>query len=299
MVSWSGLRAEIIAELRAGGVEAAEIEARWITEHVSGARGVEWFESEGMAVPTRLQHRVALLVQRRIAGEPLQYVLGEWAFRDIDVVVDPRVLIPRPETEWVVEIALQEARRVGLRCGALADFGVDPTHHVADLGTGSGVIAISLERALPDVTVWASDLSPDALDVARRNAIGNACGRVRTLQGSWFAALPVDLQGSLSLIVSNPPYISEDEFDSLPSEVRGHEPYGALISGPTGVEAIAVLIEQAPSWLRPNAAFVCEIGERQAEAVLELVANVGRYASAEVLADLAGRPRVLVARAPT
>ena len=233
---------------------------------------------------------------RRIAGEPLQYVLGEWAFRDIDVAVDARVLIPRPETEWVVEIALQEAKRIGLRVGKPDEFSAVPVGHVADLGTGSGVIAIALERALPEVTVWACDVSSGALEVARHNATGNACRRLRTMQGSWFEALPPELRGTLSLVVSNPPYIAEPEFHVLPSEVRSHEPYSALVSGPTGTEAIAHLIAEAPAWLRPGAAMVCEIGETQSAEVLDIAATSGCYTTAEVRDDLTGRPRVLVVR---
>jgi release factor glutamine methyltransferase len=296
VTSWDALRSAIAQELAVGGITSAQIEARWITEHVSGARGVEWAECAGHAAPNRLQIHANRLVERRVAGEPLQYVLGEWAFRDLDVAVDSRVLIPRPETEWVVEIALQEAQRSGLRRGAPRQFGAEPTEHVADLGTGSGVIAISLERELPDTTVWACDVSAEALALARRNAIGNAAGRVRTAHGSWFEAIPGHLRGELSLVVSNPPYIAESEFSALPPEVREHEPYAALISGPSGTEAIEVLVLESRTWLRPGCALVCEIGATQGDVVLELVERTGGYDSAEVHRDLADRPRVLVAR---
>src|SRR5438105_5970876 len=141
------------------------------------------------------------MVARRAAGEPLQYVLGRWAFRTLDLMVDRRVLIPRPETEQVVEVALAEARRLHARIAA-------------DLGTGSGAIALSLAAELPGVDVWATDVSADALAVARANLAGIgtfAAARVRIQEGDWFGALPPELRGRLDIVVSNPPYIGDDE----------------------------------------------------------------------------------------
>lgn len=295
LTNWLHVRANVAEELASAGIAAAETEARWITEHVSGATASEWPEVARTEASPRKQRQCVALVARRVAGEPLQYVLGEWSFRELDLLVDARVLIPRPETEWVVEIALREAERIGIPRSMPAPDAT-PTHYVADLGTGSGAIAIALERSLGAAEVWAIDVSADAVEVARVNAIGNAARRLHVRRGSWFEPLPTSLRGQFSLVVSNPPYIAEHEFDQLPSEVRDHEPYGALISGPSGLECIETLVAQATDWLHPGGALVCEIAPHQADACRDVVATTGGYDHCDVVDDLSGRGRVLVAR---
>ena len=218
------------------------------------------------------------MVERRANGEPLQYVLGQWGFRELDVMVDRRVLIPRPETEVVVEHALSVIDDLDAKV-------------VVDLGTGSGVVALSLAHERPALTVWATDVSRDALDVAGANlaGVGRAAARVRLAEGDWFAALPPELRGTVDVIVSNPPYIAENE--SLPAEVSEWEPRDALVAGPTGLEAIRTILATAPNWLRPRGAVVLEIGETQSDAA---VAAADGFRT-DVRPDLAGRPRVLVA----
>ncbi len=294
-VSWSDQRDEVAAALLAGGVVSYEIESRWIIEHVSGATPLEWPELQRTAVPLRLATKCDELVRRRVSGEPLQYALGEWSFRDFDLMVDSRVLIPRPETEWVVEVALAEAQRCGLRIGKSA-YGRQAHEHVADMGTGSGAIAIALERALPDANVWACDRSAEALAVAAHNAMGNATHRVQTAMGDWFDALPEHLLGAFALIVSNPPYISEAEYVELAPEVRDHEPKSALVSGVSGLESIELLLRAAPRWLREHAAFVCEIAPHQRDDAIAIGDSTGAYREVFVIDDLTGRPRALVAR---
>lgn len=236
------------------------------------------------------------MVERRLSGEPVQYVLGSWSFRGLDLMVDARVLIPRPETEWVVEVALEEAERLGLRRGRRAPSDSrGPLAPVADLGTGSGAVALALEAELPDVEVWATDVSEDALAVARANVAGYAATRVRIAGGSWYEALPAHLRGRLSVVVANPPYVSEEEVSELPAEVADHEPRCALVSGPTGLEALTEVIAGASHWLAEAAVLVCEIAPHQAAAVLDVARSTG-YDEAIVRADLAGRDRVLVAR---
>ncbi len=239
------------------------------------------------------------MVDRRVEGEPLQYVLGSWSFRGLDLMVDRRVLIPRPETEQVVEVALEEAQRRGLRRlrrRHLTLVDPAPAAAVADIGTGSGAIALALDAELPDVVVWATDVSQEALDVARANIAGCAATRVRTSIGSWFDALPDDLRGGLELVVSNPPYIAESEVPDLPGEVADFEPRRALVAGPTGREALDFLLMHAREWLVPEGSLVCELAPHQAGVMVERALEL-EYAEAFVRADLAGRPRVLVARA--
>jgi release factor glutamine methyltransferase len=297
--TWRATRDDVVQRLADAGIVTAEAEARFLVEEVSGYSPAEWPTIAEEAPPMRAVARLGPLVERRVAGEPLQYVLGSWSFRGLDLMVDRRVLIPRPETEQVVEVALEEAQRRGLRRARrrrLALVDPDPTAAVADIGTGSGAIALALDAELPDVVVWATDVSAEALDVARANIAGCASTRVRTSMGSWFDALPDTLRGGLEIIVSNPPYVSEDEVPGLPGEVVDFEPRSALVSGPTGREALELLVDNARDWLVPQGSLVCELAPHQADAMIAY-ARACAYVDAFVRTDLAGRPRVLVARA--
>jgi release factor glutamine methyltransferase len=230
------------------------------------------------------------MVARRRAGEPLQYVLGRWGFRGLDLMVDRRVLIPRPETEQVVSVALEELERL---------MGMGIGHPViVDLGTGSGAIALSLAAEGRRGTVWATDSSEEALAVARANLAGLggfAAGRVRLVSGSWWSALPGELKGGVSLAVSNPPYVTTEEMTSLPPEVREWEPAAALNGGLAGLDAISVVVQEAPEWLGRPGTLVLETAPHQTAAVVALAAAAD-FDSAEVKQDLADRDRVLVAR---
>jgi release factor glutamine methyltransferase len=293
---WRALRAEVADALAAAGIANAETEARFMVEAASGSTPSEWPEMATMPAPARAEAGLRAMCQRRVRGEPLQYALGAWSFRGLDLMVDARVLIPRPETEWVVEVALEEAQRLGLRRVAKRPaYDVATRAVVADLGTGSGAIALALEAALPEVMVWATDASDDALAVASANIAGAAATRVRIASGSWFGALPPDLRGGLTLIVSNPPYVAEHEHAALPPDVRDHEPRAALVPGPSGLEALTHLVAVAPSWLAARATLVCEIAPHQADA-LTTAARAAGFDDAFVRDDLTGRPRVLVAR---
>lgn len=271
---WRDLVDEAVAE----GVD--RVDARRMVEEATGLVGVP---DEVCTAITH--HRFRSMVERRRAGEPLQYVLGRWGFRQLDLLVDRRVLIPRPETEWVVEQAL---RRLP-----------DGPATVVDLGTGSGAIALSIAVEHPLARVVATDASADALAVARANlaGTGQAATRVELYEGDWWSALPSGLRGEVDLVVSNPPYVAPS--DPLPPEVADWEPAAALVPGPTGLEALAVIVGGAPAWLCPGGWLVCEIGETQGDAVRRLAADAG-LVETDVLADLTGRDRMLVGRrAPT
>ena len=295
--TWRSIRAELERRLASAGVPNAENEARFIVEEASGYDASEWIEAADFTAPARAEERARSLVDRRLSGEPLQYVLGAWSFRGLDLMVDRRVLIPRFETEVVVDVALDEAARLGVRRGsrrvALADPQTEAT--VVDLGTGSGAIALALEAELPDVEVWATDVSEDALTVARANVAGCGAARVRLASGSWFEALPTELRGNLTLVVSNPPYVAESEVASLPDEVAKFEPYDALVAGPTGREALEHLVAGGREWLTARGVLVCELAPHQA-AAMTAFARAHGYGDALVRNDLSGRPRVLVAR---
>ena len=265
-------------------------EAWFVLERASGDDRARLVSRLDETAPPRTVPFVARMVARRKAGEPLQYVLGVWGFRRLDLVVDRRVLIPRPETETVVEVALGEL--AGLRAPR-------PGRHplAVDLGTGSGAIALSIALEAPDARVWATDRSVDAVAVARANLAGmggRVAPRVRLVEGDWFDALPPELRGQVDLIVANPPYIGAGE--DLPAEVAEWEPAGALIAGPTGLEHVGVILAGAPEWLRRPGAIVIEVAPHQADAAVELARAAG-FDDVEVRPDLNGRPRALVGRA--
>jgi release factor glutamine methyltransferase len=172
---------------------------------------------------------------------------------------------------------------------------------VVDLGTGSGAIALSIASERRDVEVWGTDISSEALAVASANLAGlggEAAGRVRLAQGSWWAALPAELKGTVWLAVSNPPYIAEDEMGDLPEEVCDWEPRQALVAGPGGLEAVDAIVSEASGWLAERSALVAEIAPSQAHAAEHLARSAG-FGEVFVGNDLAGRARVLVARSVT
>jgi release factor glutamine methyltransferase len=297
-LTWAEVRRAAAQQLAVGTSANPEQEARWIVEEVSGVRGADLVGVELEAATAMGTQRVAAMVARRLAGEPLQYVLGAWSFRGIDLFVDPRVLIPRPETELTAQLAIDEAVRLGARRGRRAPFsGTEAACVVADLGTGSGAVALALASELPDAEVWATDVSADALAVARANfaGAGSIAARVRVGEGDWFAALPAALRGGLRVVVSNPPYVAEPEFADLGPEVAAFEPRGALVSGSTGLESITRIVADAPVWLEPRGALVIELDPRRAEPAVQLALDAG-FAEVRVLPDLAGHARVLVAR---
>jgi release factor glutamine methyltransferase len=286
-VTWGELSRRTAARLPAA-------EVRWLLQEASG----EPWPDAGAPAPARGADRLDSMLRRRLAGEPLQYVLGSWGFRRLDLMVDRRVLIPRPETEQVVDAALEELDRVRSD-GVDAAFARPCSHSrggvVVDLGTGSGAIALSIATERPGTEVWATDVSADALEVARANAAGSAVANVRLLQGSWWAALPPVLQKRVRLVVSNPPYIATPEMAELGEDVRSWEPRLALDAGPGGTEAIDAVLLGAPAWLEPAGSAVVEIAPHQAPAARALAQRAG-FRTVEVRADLAGRPRILVAR---
>jgi release factor glutamine methyltransferase len=290
-VPWRAFLQEATNRLRVAGSPHPDGDARRIVERASGWEGAEHHLHLDEPATVRQVAFFDAMVERRAAGEPLQYVLGCWGFRTLDLLVDRRVLIPRPETETVAERALAEvdrrrAERAAAGAGAVT---------VVDLGTGSGAIALAVAVERPGVEVWATDRSGDALAVARANlaGVGSAGARVRLAEGDWFAALPSELHGATDVIVSNPPYVAAA--DDLPAEVRDWEPVGALIAGPSGLEDLERLVDGAPDWLVPGGALVVELAPHQAAAVAARARDAG-YTAVEVGRDLTGRERLVVAR---
>jgi release factor glutamine methyltransferase len=223
---------------------------------------------------------------RRLAGEPVQYITGRAAFRNLDLAVGPAVLIPRPETEGLVEAVLETLAREQDRWTA---------PRVLDLGTGSGAIALALAAEWPSAIVSATDASADALEVARTNAHDLKLeGRVTFLAGDWFDAIPSDEK--FEVVVSNPPYIGEQERAELPVDVRDHEPGSALFAGPDGLQSIRLIVDAAPRHLVTHGLLALELSESHAHEVAAWFDGAHDWESVEVRDDLDGRPRVLLAR---
>ncbi|NLA37513.1 MAG: peptide chain release factor N(5)-glutamine methyltransferase [Actinobacteria bacterium] len=295
-ISWRELLDEATARLRRVGFDTAEHDARRIVEEASGFEGARLMISLGELVTERSMARYDDMIARREASEPLQYVLGRWGFRTLDLAVDRRVLIPRPETEMVVEVALGEIDRI-------AAGRTDPRAPVvvADLGTGSGAIALSVASERIHTVVWACDASADAVAAARANlaGIGRAAARVTIVEGSWFdafdavAASGESLRGAFDVVITNPPYVPTT--DELPASVRDWEPASALFAGEDGLDDLRVIIAAAPGWLRSAGALVMELDPRQIDAASQLLRAAG-FAEVEVHRDLVGRDRILLGR---
>jgi len=292
-VSWRELLAETERRLAAADPESVEVsdarvEARWIVEEASGIEGSELEPGLDDLATVGGVSRLDAMVGRRLAGEPIQYVLGRWAFRTLDLLCDARVLIPRPETEQVVGHALDVLDRVLL---------ARPEGHRAvavDLGAGSGAIGLSLAVERPGTEVWLVDRSADAVAVSRANlaGLGMAGSRVQVLEGSWFDPLPAELRGRVDLVVSNPPYIAASE--KLPASVVDWEPNVALVSGKSGLESYETILGEVGRWLADDGALVLEIGSTQADAIVQLAVQAG-FGGVEVIDDHAGLPRTVVA----
>ncbi|MCX6510483.1 MAG: peptide chain release factor N(5)-glutamine methyltransferase [Actinobacteria bacterium] len=284
--TWRAVATETEARLAALTSSPAN-ETRWIIERAAGFDEAEYVRGLDEKVTERGMHFHDLMVERRLAGEPLQYVLGRWGFRTLDLFVDRRVLIPRPETEVVAGLAIAELQ-------SMRTHGIDRPV-VVDLGTGSGAIGLSVAVEVERTEVWITDASADALVVARSNlaGIGRAATRVSAVEGSWFEALPTELRGTIDLIVSNPPYVAVG--DEVEDVVRDWEPMSALFAGVDGLDDIRKIVTGAVTWLRPGGTLVLEMAPDQVPVVADL-ALANSFVTAECHNDLAGRPRAVVAR---
>jgi release factor glutamine methyltransferase len=267
---------DVARELDAAGVPTPRVDAEHLVAHVLGLSRSELYASD-RELADEESARLGVLAARRRAREPLAYVLGEWGFRRLTLAVDRRVLVPRPETEAVVERCL--TRLAGLESPC-----------VADVGTGSGAIALALADECPGARVTAVDVSEDALALARENAERTGLGgRVELVPGDLLAGLA----GPFDLVVSNPPYVPQREYEALQPEIRLWEPIEAVVG--EGVwEAIA---RDARAVLRAGGWLVLECGDGQAAAVAAGLAALG-YENIEATPDLAGRDRVVEGRRP-
>lgn len=272
---------EVAGRLAESGIEAPQAEAEALLVAVTGVGSRHALYLEGRDLTPEEAGHLERLLLRRLGGEPLQYITGEAAFRQLTLKVDHRALIPRPETEGMVEVAL---RLIGSREGVVA----------LDAGTGNGAIALSLAIERPTWMIVAADVSGAALELARENA-----ERYHLHQVEWIEADVTSLgfwriMPALDLVISNPPYVAETEWDALPVEVRDHEPARALLAGREGLEVIGPLLEGASMRVKPGGLVIVEIGASQADAATALATAAG-FVDIRVAPDLSARPRYLIA----
>ncbi len=302
-VDWAAGR----LDTRANPGLGSRIESELLLGKVCDSSRLELYLNHDRRLDLPESSRFSALVNRRMRGEPVQYITGSAEFYGREFAVSPAVLIPRPETERLVDHArpfLDELRR--RRAGAAAMHArprkTGEPHsggpvRFADVGTGAGVLAVTLALECPSVQGYATDISWDALETARRNAeslLGGRC-RINFVQGSLLAPLRAPSIPALDLIVSNPPYVASSEMDGLPEEIRGFEPRLALHGGEDGLACYRTLIEQAPGCLKKGGMIALEIGAEQSGAVTRLMAERRVYGNVEIVKDYSGLDRIVSA----
>lgn len=227
------------------------------------------------------------LIKRRLQREPLHYITGVKEFWSLDFVVDPRVLIPRPETELLVELCVQKST-------AFAEKGVSPIR-VLELGTGSGAVSVSLAKEVPAAMIIATDTSRGALEVARLNVSRHGVSeRVMLVQGNLWA--PIKRVAGFHLVVSNPPYVRTGDLEDLPPEVRDHEPRSSLDGGINGMDLIERIIREAAEHLLPEGWLLVEMAPEQTDSALALIRETPGLLEASRIKDFARRHRVVMAK---
>lgn len=278
---------EVIAEaqrlLEQAGIESAGQEAFWIVEHVLRLPTHHVVTDRGRLLSHAELAVTKGMIERRVGREPLQYILGTQEFCGLEFDVNPAVLIPRPETELLVEYV---AQRIPAERQAT----------IVDVCTGSGCIAVAIAQLRPRAQVIATDLSTLSLDVARQNATRHAIGeRITWLEGDLLGPLvKQELEGRIDVIVSNPPYIAEADWATLQPEVRLFEPQGALVAGPHGTEVHERLLQESGRYLSPGGALIMEIGAGQACVMRRIVDQIPGLRFHRLVYDAAGLERVVI-----
>ena len=277
MILWS---AEYLTEK---GVEAGRLDAEWLLSTALGVDRLQLYLQYDRPLSPEEREAFKPLLRRRASREPLQYIIGRAAFRQLELKTDPRVLIPRPETEVLVQEVLDWASAAGKSLG-----------RVWEMGTGTGAVALSLAVEGACTTIVATDSSPDALSVAADNAERyDVSGLVEFREGSLFE--PLEEGEEFDVIVSNPPYIAEGEKGELQPEVRDWEPPEALVAGEDGLDVIRQLVAGAPEHLLAGGFLALECGLGQAERIATDLNGTGAFAAVRIRPDLTGRPRFVIA----
>ena len=286
-----------IAELRDANVPSYTLAAELLLLHVLGRDRAWLYAHPEELVPGLDAHRFLSLILRRARGEPTQYITGKQEFWGLEFEITPDVLIPRPETEHVIEVSLDRLAVREILAGRKPTLGGEGLH-IVDVGTGSGCIAVALAKELPGARILATDISPAALAVARRNASRHAFSNgIRFVECDLLHDATISdaaTSGSFDLVVSNPPYVGRKEKESLMREVRDHEPELALYGGEEGYELYAGLIAQAARALKPGGLLVLELGHNSLPAAQPLL-DPPHWTNVAVTKDLAGIDRVIAA----
>lgn len=267
-------------------IEQPRTDAEVLLAHLLGYERLDLYLNFDQPLTKKELAAYREMIKRRINHEPVQYILGEQEFWSLPIKVTPAVLIPRPETECLVEVAVEIMKR-----------GMEQDKHlkILEIGTGSGAIALALAKEIDETTVFASDSSIDALLVAKENAINiNLSHRINFFASDLFSSIrrtPITL---FDLIVSNPPYVSRNEFAKLQPEIRKYEPPIALDGGVNGLNVAKRLIVEAEYYLRPMGYLVIEIGKDQRKYLMDIIDSLAWIIKAEIRKDYAGLDRVLV-----
>jgi release factor glutamine methyltransferase len=275
-----GQRLETATRALSDVSESARTDAEYLLAHALGIpRGRLLARLSESSAPGGFDE----LVQRRLAHEPVAYILGEWEFYSLDFEMRPPMLVPRPETEHLVEVVLEHFANRPVR--------------ILEIGTGTGCVAVAIAKHAPECSIVATDINPDALDLARRNAVRHGLdSRIEFREGNLFDALSSP-DPPFDVICSNPPYVEESDFPNLSSTIRLYEDPRALVAGPDGLAVVRQIVARAPAYLAPGGLLALELGMGQYAIVRELLRNEA-FEAPEVRRDLAGIERIVYARMP-
>jgi release factor glutamine methyltransferase len=274
--------------LRGHGIDSPRLDAEVILSHLLNCKRIDLYVNPDKTVEKTTVASYKKAIQKRAQRVPLQYIINRAEFMSLDFYVDERVLIPRPETELLVEAVIERSQILSRKNDII----------VVDIGVGSGNIAIALAKKIGNVRIFAVDISPDALAVARFNAQRHeVLDKITFLCGDIFKPLEgYGIESKVNFIVSNPPYVSSDEFDTLQKEVRDYEPYVAIVSDQDGLQMFRRIISQANTWLKPGSFIIFEVGEKQAHQVAQLLEDAGCFKKLEFMKDYQHIYRIVIAQ---
>jgi release factor glutamine methyltransferase len=279
------------------GIAQPRLEAEILLAHALGTERIGLYLAYEREVETDARARFREWVQRRADGEPTRYLVGGCEFMSLAFKVGPGCLIPRPETELLVEEVMARCGKTRGRAPAAEGASAGAAVAVIDLCTGCGCVAVSVAVHMPESNVLATDLSAPALAIARANAAAHGVGeRVTFIEGDLYDALGAAGALPADFLLANPPYVAEAEWETLQPEIRNYEPREALVAGPEGTEIIERIVRGAPAYLVPGGTLLVEIGAGQGPAVQNMAAGVCGLVDVEIRKDYAGHDRMLVAR---
>lgn len=272
--------------LKSNGSDTPRLDAEVLLASVRGCQRIMLYTAYDDVASDEVRGKFRELVRRRADGEPVAYLVGHREFFSLDFMVTKDVLVPRPETEYIVTSLLDLAK----------DFNSTiPSPKILDVGTGSGILAICAAKHIPTASVTAVDISSQALDIAAKNAANHVVAeRITFIESDLLTSLPAG--PVFDFIISNPPYIGTDETETIDKNVAEHEPHVALFAGADGLDVIRRLVSDCPACLQSGGWLIMEIGEKQFEAVRELICQDGSFQEPNIVKDQAGLPRIVVAR---